>query len=170
MYNQLMGVRYSYGDFTTKGHGVIEYADPTPGKEGGKKRKRRTSGKSKFAKRWPSAQPLKHKTPDIRQFSKAYRKKKALEVFRKRHPGKSPAKGQLKAIEEELIAKATASKTKTKSKKLNSSKPANIPSTTDTLAIAKFKKLYPGQQPSKGQIAEIKQEIAIKRKKLGLKD
>lgn len=181
MYDKTMGVRYSYDDFTTKGHGVIEYAS-TNSNEDGSNRKRRPKTKSKFATRWPSVSPMKRRK--MEDFSTLKKKKtsnkqnpnkeidkEAARIFKERFPGQQPQKGQMKEIRQELL-KNPEYKQRSESKQ-----PKQTPSTrkrnssssaVDTLTIAMFKKRHPGQQPKKSQLQEIRQELIEQRKKIGL--
>lgn len=168
-----MSIRYSYGDFTTKGHGVIEYADPYSN-EDGKKPKRRSKIKSKFATRWPSPAPMKFKTASSKATTNKSIEKQAQELFRKRYPGQQPKKGQIKIIMQELRKSGSKSKkqkgqklkvvnaTKTKNKKVN---PTNK---IDELALALFKRRFPGQKPQGDQLKEIRDQVITARKNLGL--
>lgn len=165
-----MSIRYSFSDFTTRGHGVIEYADPHSTQDGQKKRRRRKVN-SKLATRWPSAAPLKRKSPAVAAVSHKTADKRALEVFKKRYPGQQPKKGQIKLIKKELgLNKKTITSNKPKiTVKSRSRTPIVKPNNPlDTLALARFSKLHPGQKPSGTQLSDIRQEIANARSKLGL--
>lgn len=165
-----MGVRYSFDDFSTKGHGVIEYADPHY-YEDGQKPKRRTKSKSKFATRWPGPAPMKFKTSKSKAESKLLAQAEAQKIFKRRYPGQKPKKGQIKEIMRELQAKSQKQKVKkTKTGSITSAKvkKPNPNQKIDELALAVFKRRYPGQQPQAGQIQEIKQEIINARSKLGV--
>ena len=163
-----MGVRYSYDDFTTKGHGVIEYAS-TNSSEDGPKRKRRPKTKSKFATRWPSAAPLKKRKSTVD--SKESIDKRALAIFKQRFPGQQPKKGQIKGIKKELI-KATNGNPKTSKQNhdpaLTFKKQKTSENKIDTLTLAMFERRFPGQQPKKGQLEVIRKELIEARKKIGL--
>lgn len=165
-----MGVRYSFDDFSTKGHGVIEYADPHY-YEDGQKPKRRPKSKSKFATRWPGPAPMKFKTSKSKAESKLLLNQQAQKIFKQRYPGQKPQKGQIKEIMRELQAKPQKQKVK-KSKTNNVPNPKvkkpNPSQKIDELALAIFKRRYPGQQPQTGQIQEIKQEVINARNKLGV--
>lgn len=166
-----MGVRYSFGDFTTRGHGVIEYADPSSTQDGQKKRKRRKKINSKFAIRWPSAAPLKLKSSGNKPVPKISAEKKAWEIFKQRYPGQQPKKGQIKVIMKELGSKpqnAPGNNQKRHTKGNAKSAAPKPQSPLDTLALAMFVKRYPGMQPTKNQLTDVKQELAAARKKLGL--
>lgn len=163
-----MGVRYSYGDYTTKGHGVIEYAS-TNSNEDGLKRKRRPKSKSKFTTRWPSAEPIK-KRKSVEETKKSI-EKRAMTIFKKRFPGQQPKKGQIKEIKRELIEAAKNSSKANKQKniaKTSNRKRSNGENKIDTLAKAMFEKRFPGQQPKKEQLKEIRKELIEARKKIGL--
>lgn len=168
-----MSIRYSYGDFTTKGHGVIEYADPSYSGEG-KKPKRRSKVKSKFATRWPSPAPLKLKPATSKQKTKQTPHQQAQAIFKQRYPRQQPKKGQIKLIMQEL--RKTGSKSKKQKGQIH--KVGNLPNTQsnklkptnkiDELALALFRRRFPEQQPQKEQLKEIRQELVEARKKLGL--
>lgn len=163
-----MGVRYSYGDYTTKGHGVIEYAS-TNSNEDGPKRKRRPKTKSKFTTRWPSAEPIKKRK--TAEQTKQSIEKRAMTIFKKRFPGQQPKKGQIKEIKREIIEAAKNSSKAKKQKPIsvtNSRKQNKSDNKIDTLAKAMFERRFPGQQPKKEQLKEIRNELIAARKKLGL--
>jgi len=166
-----MSVRFSYGDFTTRGHGVIEYADPYSNQDGQKKRKRRSKVNPKLVTRWPSAAPLKLKASTSKPVIKKSVEKQAWDVFKQRHPGQQPKKGQMKLIMQELRIMAQQSKgnnSKTGAK-ANSQSPKPQPENKiDTLTLAMFKRRYPGQQPNKDKLKDIRQELVDARRKLGL--
>lgn len=172
-----MDVRYSYSNYTTKRHGVIEGGYYSSGE----KRKRRSGSKPKFAARWPSPKPIKTKPTD-----KALNKinelrtldQRAWAVFKKRHPGQQPIKGQIKKIKKELILnkshKASVVTQKTivhKHKKQNqvvNYKLQDMDKTIVDLAIKRFQLHSPGQLPSKAQLEEAKREIIKARQEIGL--
>ena len=166
-----MSVRYSFGGFTTRGHGVIEYADPHPIQDGQKKRKRRKKIDSKFATRWPSAKPLKLKSSTDKLVPKISVEKKAWEIFKQRHPGQQPKKGQIKIIMKELSGKPRSTLDKNQArhaKSQNKNTAPTIQSPLDKLTLAMFAKRHPGNKPTKKQLVEIKLELAAARRKLGL--
>lgn len=168
-----MSIRYSYGDFTTKGHGVIEYTDPYSN-EDGKKTKRRSKSKSKFATRWPSPAPMKFKTANSKPTTKKSIQQQAQEIFKQRFPGQQPKKGQIKIIMQELRKSGGKLKKQKgqKSKAVNATNArknkANTTNKIDELALALFKRRFPGQKPQKEQLKELRQEVIEGRKKLGL--
>ena len=177
-----MGVKYSYDDFTTKGHGVIEYGS-AGSDEGKPKRKRRPKKQSKFTKRWPSAAPLKrqkmenfsslkkNKSQTNKQNQNKEIDKKAAAIFKQRFPGQQPQKGQIKEIRRELLEKsntklsAQTNRPKTRSKTTGGVPRDNI---IGQLAHGVFKKRFPGQQPRKDQLKKIRQEIIEARNQIGL--
>lgn len=168
-----MSIRYSYGDFTTKGHGVIEYADPSYSGEG-KKPKRRSKVKSKFATRWPSASPLKVKSTVSKQKTNKTLHQQAQAIFKQRYPDQQPKKGQIKVIMKEL-QKSGAGANKPKHRQIKTVLSSKAKSSTikptnkiDELALALFKRRFPEQKPQKEQLKEIRQELIEARKKLGL--
>lgn len=165
-----MGVRYSFDNFSTKGHGVIEYADPHY-YEDGQKPKRRTKSKSKFATRWPGPAPMKFKTSKSKAESKLLLNQQAQKIFKKRYPGQKPQKGQIKEIMRELQAKPqkqNSKKLKTNSIPSPKVKKPNSKQKIDELALSVFKRRFPGQKPQPGQLDQIRQEVINARNKLGL--
>lgn len=168
-----MIVRYSYDDFTTKGHGVIEYTNPYSN-EDGKKHKRRLKNKSKFSTRWPSAAPMKFKTASSKAITNKSIQKQAQEIYKQRFPGQQPKKGQIKIIIQELRKTAGKSK-KQKGQKPRINNPSNAKNNksdptkkVDELAATIFKRRFPGQKPHADQLKEIRQEVINARKKIGL--
>lgn len=166
-----MSIRYSYGNYTTKGHGVIEYADPSY-HEDGKKPKRRPKTNPKFATRWPSAAPLKLKSTASKQKTSKTLHQQAQSIFKQRNPGQQPKKGQIKAIMKELqkmgnvVAKPKKQKAKSVLPKMSNKSDAQTK--LDELTLKVFSKRFPGQKPQPGQLKELKQEVIDERKKLGL--
>lgn len=166
-----MGVRYSFGDFTTRGHGVIEYTDPYSTQDDKKKHKRRKKIDPKFATRWPSAAPLKLKSSSNKPVPKITVEKKAWEIFKQRYPGQQPKKGQIKLIMKELGGKPQNSpgKNPTRHAKIqHKNTNAAVLNPLDKLTQLMFKKRYPGKQPTKNQLNEIEQELVAARKMIGL--
>lgn len=166
-----MSIRYSYENFTTKGHGVIEYTNSSYDGDG-KKTKRRRKPKAKYATRWPSAAPLKKKTIVTKQKTNKTLHKQAQAIFRQRNPGQQPKKGQIKAIIREL-QKRGSKVVVPKSKKVKSTSHSNNKKTEaetkiDELTLKVFSKRFPGQKPEPGQLKELKQEVISERRKLGL--
>lgn len=163
-----MGVRYSYGDFTTRGHGVIEYADLYSNQGG--QRKKRIKSKSRFATRWPSPAPLKIMSPK-NNVSSISLEKRAWKIFKKRYPGQQPKKGQIKLIMKELGLKPNKTQGKVQKLSTRAHIKKHVPrpeNTLDKLAKAMFIKRYPDQHPTKDQLADLRREIADARSKLGL--
>ncbi len=164
-----MGVKYSYDDFTTKGHGVIEYADPHYNEDENQKPKRRS--KSKYGTRWPSPSLIKKKSQENNLVSKKILDKQARQIFKQRNPGQQPKKGQIKVIIQELYEKQQKQnkkklKVNTKTKpKITKSKPKNK---INELAITIFKQRNPGQQPTKRKLKDIRLEVIDARRRLGL--
>lgn len=166
-----MSIRYSYGDFTTKGHGVIEYTNSSYSADGKPKRRKRT--KLKHATRWPSAAPLTKKPTATKQKTNKTLHQQAQSIFKQRNPGQQPKKGQIKAIMKELqksgssATKPVRQKSKNKSTLSLGSKP-DVQTNIDEITLKVFNKRFPGQKPQPDQLKELKQEVISERKKLGL--
>lgn len=171
VYNKSMGVKYSYDDFTTRGHGVIEYADPHFYENENQKSKRRTKSKSKYGTRWPGPSPIKKSSQKSNLISKKPVEKQAWDIFKKRYPGQQPKKGQIKEIKRELLANHQKQKNK-KLKVDTTVKIKNDKSSSnnkiDELTFILFKRRYPGKQPTKIQHEEIRQEVINARSELGV--
>ena len=168
-----MSIRYSYNDFTTKGHGVIEYADPRY-YEDGKKPKRRSRNRSKYAVRWPSPNPMKVKSLSSKQAVSKSLEKQAQDIFKQRYPGQQPQKGQIKEIIK-VLRKSSGSSRKQMKQKAKAgthakakNKMSDPKEAIDERTLAVFKLRFPGRNPQAGQLNEIKQEVTNARKKLGL--
>lgn len=168
-----MSIRYSYGNYTTKEYGVIEYAGPSYHEDGDKPKRRRKTN-TKFATRWPSATPLKLKSTASKQKNYKALHQQAQSILKQRNPGQQPKKGQIKVAMKEL-QKSGAGAKKPKYQKMktilsskatgSNTKPTNK---IDELALALFKRRFPEQKPQKEQLEEIRQGIVKARKKLGL--
>ncbi len=177
-----MSVRYSYDNYTTRGHGVIEYTDPHASIDGPKKRKQHAKINPKLATRWPSPAPLKKARPGISKKNEAKLSslidRQCWKIFKQRYPGQLPQKGQMKAIRKEVLKNYKSSQLKDTNqppayKKKVHSRPLSKPITPELnivneLANAKFSKLHPGQKPTDIQLRAMRHEIAEGRKKLGL--
>lgn len=167
-----MSIRYSFGGFTTKGHGVIEYADPSY-YEDGKKPKRRRKVNSKFATRWPSAAPLKVRSSSTNPKTNKTLHQRAQAMFKQRFPAQQPKKGQIKAIMKELQKSVSNTPKPVRQKNKNKSiiSLGNMPdaqTNIDEITLKVFNKRFPGQKPQPQQLNELKQEVISERKKLGL--
>ena len=182
-----MRIGFSYGGFTTHGHGVIEYTDPHP-VEGGRRKVKRHKSDPKLTTRWPRADPIRVAKPNLSKTKdismNAIIDKKCLKMFKKRFPGQTPQKGQIKALRQEAIKalglensvsikarQLVAIKTKQpqKHKPPHMHKPSSSGSDViNELALKKYSKLYPGEKPSGDRFDKIRQEIIAGRKQLGL--
>lgn len=173
-----MGIRYSYDDFMTKGHGVIEYADPHCLEEGVQIPKR-SRQQSKFAVRWPSAVPIKKRPKATKLEAGKSLDKQASDIFKERFPGQQPKKGQIRQIKRDLLKGARnesnkrlyQSRYRMQNKGLSSTaniRKPNPKKIIDELSLAIFKRRFPGIQPKENVLKEIRQEVATARKTLGV--